>query len=204
MKELHVCRTADHERVDNWLNSRMGWLNDLRNKNFGGSWTAHFEEEQPGVEQLRRNCHEFVDFLTNHKDQHKLVISVNWGWLYTNDPKLLRELIKFEFVTVIKQEEAVVAIPRGSIRLVNSPHKFRSYFRSKRLTENQRDNLINFVANNPEVQASPAFRTWLERKWSTWMRDSYFIDYDSEYIRTMLELTCAGAIRKTLNIVNDK
>ena len=203
MKELHVCRTADHERVDNWLNSRMGWLNDMRNKNFGGSWNS-FGEEQPGIEQIRHNCHEFVEFLLEHKDQHKLVISVNWGWLYTNDPKILRELIKFKFVTVIKQEEAVVAIPRGSIRLVNSPHKFRSYFRSRRLTENQRDNLINFVANNPEVQASPAFRTWLERKWSTWMRDSYFIDYDSEYIRTMLELTCAGAIRKTLNIVNDK
>lgn len=203
MKELHVCRTADHELVDNWLNSRMGWFNDMRNKNFGGSWNS-FGEEQPGVEQLRHNCHEFVDFLIKHKDQHKLVISVNWGWLYINDPKIIRELLKFEFVDILKQEEAVVSIPRGSIRLVNSPHKFRSYFRSKRLTENQRDNLINFVANNPEVHASPAFRTWLNRKWSTWMRDSYFIDYDSEYIRTMLELTCAGAIRKTLNIVNDK
>lgn len=203
MKELHLCRAADHIRVNDWLNARMTWYNDMRNKNFGGSWNS-VGDDQPGIEKIRHDCHEFIEFLEPHKDQCKLTISVHWGWLYINDLKIIRELQLLKFVEVIKQEEAVVSIPRGSIRLVRSPNKYRSYFRGCRLTENQRENLITFVANNPEVRTSPGMQEWMQRKWSTWVRDSYFIDYDNEYIRTMLELTCSGAIRKTLNIVNDK
>lgn len=203
MRELHVCRTANHTRIDTHLNARIGWLNDMRNKNYGGSWRS-YDINEPITEQIRRNCHEFVDFLIKHKEHHKLVVSVNWGWMYVNDLKIVQELSRFVFVNLLKQEEAIVAIPRGSIRLVNSPYKYRSYFRSKRLTEDQRKNLITFINSNPEIRVSPAFDNWVKRNWGTWVRESYFIDYDSEYILTMLELTCSGVIRKTLDIVNDK
>lgn len=203
MKEIHVCRKYSHDAIDTYLDARQGWINEMRSKNFGGSWRSYGADE-PITDQIRRDCHEFCEFLIQNKDQHKLVISVNWGWFYTNDLKLIRELTKFSFVKELQQTEATVTLPRGSIRILSSPNRYRSYFRGKRLTEQQRENLATFITNNLEIRISPAFKEWLDRKWGTWVRDTYFIDYDNEYVLTMLGLVCNDVIRKTVTIVNDK
>ena len=208
MKELHVCRGADHSRVNSWLDTRQSWYNDFRNKNHGGSWHNVVGIAEPISDQVRQNCHLMVEFLKEHKDQHKLTISVNWGWFYTNDLKTARELSRFGFVEVLNVTQANVTIPRGSIRIVSSSNKYRSYFRSKKLTQEQKDSLHNFFKNNIEIRCSPALEKWLDRErspyWSTWIRDSYFIDYDHDHVLTMLGLVCHNVIRKTVNIVNDK
>ena len=207
MKELHVCRGADHDRVNTWIDARQGWFNDYRNKNHGGSWHNVMGGIEPVPDQVRHNCHIMVEFLKEHKDQHKLMISCNWGWFYTNDLATVKELSKLDFVDPLNFTQATVTIPRGAIRIVSSPNKFRSYFRSTKLTQEQKTNLQNFVENNPEIRCSPALSKWLNRETSPywrWCRDSYFIDYNSEYILTMLGLICHNVIRKTLNIVNDK
>lgn len=207
MKELHTVRSQDHQKIDEYLTTRQGWVNDLRSKNFGGSWHA-YGLETPITDEHFKNCHALCDFLIDHKDESKLVISVNWGWFYTNDLKLFEKLGQFSFIEVLNYTEATIVVPRGAIRVLSSPNRFRSYFRSKKLTQEQKANLQNFVENNPEIRCSPALEKWLNREtspyWSTWCRDSYFIDYDSEYMLTMLGLVCHNVIRKTLNIVNDK
>ena len=145
MKELHVCRGADHDRVNSWIDARHSWFNDFRNKNHGGSWHNVMGIVEPIPDQVRQNCHLMVDFLQQHKDQHKLMISCNWGWFYTNDLKAARELESFDFVETMNFTQATVTIPRGAIRIISSPNKFRSYFRSKKLTQEQKANLQNFV-----------------------------------------------------------
>jgi hypothetical protein len=75
-------------------------------------------------------------------------------------------------------------------------HKYRVYFKSKRVPENFRESVLKILAANKELRASPALKQWLKQTdgggWRSWyfnyLSSNYFIDYNEESYLSYLSL----------------
>lgn len=85
----------------------------------------------------------------------------------------------------------------GIKTFANEPkHKFRVYFKSKRVAEGFRDSVTNILNTNKELRASPALKQWLKQTdgggWRSWyfnyLSSNYFIDYTDESYLSYLAL----------------
>ena len=113
----------------------------------------------------------------------------------------LNEQLKQNISHVYKQLEAIGALNRES----GPKHKFRSYFKFGKITEKEKENLINFLINqHTHMRISPALWDWVNAPKFSSLQDYYFIDYDSETWLTMLSLIRPGAVRKTMQIIPAK
>jgi hypothetical protein len=99
----------------------------------------------------------------------------------------------------VKYTQSVVVRARNTITLKNPQHRYRSYFKSVKLTAEEK-NQINAFLTQQEVRVSPALKSWIATPFIR-AQDHFFVDYDSEYWLTMLSLVRPGLIRKTVQIV---
>ena len=147
--------------------------------------------------------HKLTDILLTTSADFKLVVSVSNARVYTNDLTLIDQVSDLSGPTQKDYTRAVICRPKNTIKLKNPKHQFRSYIKQNKLTEDQKIQLINFLANQPTVRISPALKSWLITKFHR-TQDYFFIDHDGMPWLTMLSLVLPGLIRKTMQIIPDK
>lgn len=151
--------------------------------------------------EVEQNLYDFADTLRNSGVEFKLVVSTDYGWVYTSDLGLIDQLASMRMLTGKKYSEAVIARPKNTIKLQNPQHQFRSYFKITKITNQQKDNLINFLNNQqPSVRISPALQDWINSVYHR-TQDYFFVDHNEMSWLTMLSLVHPGIIRKTQTII---
>jgi hypothetical protein len=106
--------------------------------------------------------------------------------------------------------EAVISKPAGVIQLQESKYAYRTYFRERKYTRDQRDMLKNFLDSRRDtLRVSPALSDWINGNVGyilnlNYSRSHYFVDHDHPNEGTMLSLVIPGIVRKTMPIETTK
>lgn len=201
---------VDHAAVDVMLQRRKEWREiaeqrwqtmNAKSVNAGLKGSVRWNKITDLVEQ---NLHDLVDLLQSCGVDHKLVVSSDVAWLYTNDVALINQCKRTPMLICKSYTEAIVDRPKNTIRLQNPRHKFRSYFAVTKLTHEQKTDVANFLANQADsVRTSPALADWIVDAWQR-TQDYYFVDHDQMSWLTMFALVRPGMIRKTVQIIPAK
>lgn len=200
MQEVSVLREGlDHDAITRVLAYRESWN---RSPNFGGSWRSRRGKEIN--DDVRKGCHALCDFLLAQSD-YKLMLSMDWGYIYTNDLPMIESMQDLDYITPVGLKQVVVDRPRDTLIIQNSQHEMRSFFRSARLTQEQKDNLTQFLRNQDDVRMGPGLARFLkdEQKYR-YINDNNFIDHNGTGILLMLNLILPRAIRKTVKLLKHK
>jgi hypothetical protein len=156
------------------------------------------------TDEVEQHLHDLAEMLISSGVDYKLVVSVDFGWLYTNDIELIDQLRQQKMLSNKIYTEAIVDRPKNTIRLKNPKHQHRSYFKLTKITEQQKINLVNFLTNQHEaVRCSPALVGWIKTPFHR-TQDYFFVDHQDMTWLTMLALVHPGLIRKTLQIIAAK
>lgn len=197
LSALSVMRDLDHQCIDRVLNHRAQWLT---NKNFGGSWRSH----NPITDEMRANCHALCDFLLSQKN-YKLVISQDWGYIYSSNMAMLKDLENLSYIQAISVKQAMVDRPRGTLVIKSSKHEFRSYFRARRITAELKKNLHDFLSGQDDIRIGPGLADSIsDSNRYCYINDNCFIDHNGQGIVVMLNLILPRAIRKTVQLLTHK
>jgi hypothetical protein len=189
--------SLDAEKIDELLSRRETWRERVRQR-----WPHNnfVRAHEPITDTTRETLYAFADFLKLSTDPYKMVISVNQCWIYSNSVNLLERINRLPFVRNSKFTESVIVRPKNTIALKNPRHSCRSYFRTVKLTVQERQQIMTFLQGQHNVRVSPALKEWMTTSFNR-TQDYFFVDYDSESWLTMLGLVRPGLIRKTVQIV---
>ena len=153
-------------------------------------------------ELLRRHddIRQIATELFNNKDKFKLVVSVDWFYIYSNDINWLKDISNLPLKFYNKNWGcATVNRPKGTLIRPDSNYKFRSYFR---FIENQKEvsELGNYLQNiEGEIALCSALKTAITDKKP--IRDYHFIDYNDEKLSSLLTIIRPKSVRKTFSIL---
>lgn len=198
LSEVSALRDGlDSESIDQVLDSRQSWRERVRTRWPQNNFVRGHDEI---TSETRENLYAFADFLQQTTDPYKMVISVNQCWVYSNQPNLLERIGRLPFVRATKFTQSVITRARNTVALKNPQYQYRSYFRSIKLTPGEKDQLINFFNNQPNIRISPALVRWLLTPFNR-TDDYFFVDYNGTSWLTMLSLVRPGLIRKTSQLV---
>jgi hypothetical protein len=201
---------VDHASVDAMLQRRKEWREiaeqryqtiNAKSSNTGMTRSVRWNKITNVVE---KNLHDLVDLLLSCGSDHKLVVSSDVAWIYTNDVALIDQCERTHMLTCKSYTRAIVDRPKDTIRLKNPRHGFRSYFIKTKLTQQQKTDVIKFLANQAaSARISPALTDWIEGAWLR-TQDYYFVDHNQMSWLTMFALVRPGMIRKTVQIIPAK
>jgi hypothetical protein len=186
------------------LNVRDSWLKNYRSVNYGGSWrTPRSASITP---EIRRACHTFADFLLSVGVDYKLVIYTDYGYFYTNDLDTVQKLCSLGYVAIIRCKQAQVDRPRDSLRILTAQHSYRSYFRQRRISQENRTRLSSFLDNCTDIRLSDGLKRWISfsgHQNGSYTQDNFFIDHNDLSFLTMLGLVSPVGIRKTVTLIRE-
>jgi hypothetical protein len=203
--EASALRELDHDSIDQIIKAREHWRNISQQRwNRGSTILMSGRRKKFITAETARNLHELADVLIQTKHEFKIVISFDIVWIYSNHPELFEQVKKLCFISDPSFTQASVKLPRNTVVLKKSPHKYRSYFRTYKLTMEQKQQLSNFLSNNQtHVRLSPSLTAWLNNKFLR-VQDYFFVDYTADTWMTMLALIDPRLIRKTMQIQQAK
>lgn len=206
LSEASCLRFLDHAMINDVIQRRKQWreiaqqrrgTSPLNQLNILRGWQAI-------TEKTSENLHIVADVLMQTQLKFKLVVGANQCHVYTNDVALIDVLDNLDCLTYKTYTQAVIARDKNTIQLRNPKHQFRSYFRSTRISTQQKDHLVNFFHNqHSQVRISPALTRWFDQPFD-YLQDYFFVDHDSQTWLTMLSLVSPGLIRKTMHIIPAK
>jgi len=208
LAEVSALKTLDHAYIEVVLDRRKLWR-EVAVQRWGGTVPGSVKSRQTIVtrrwrditDETSANLHELAELLIKTSIDYKFVTSVNHAYVYTSSLSLIKKLEGLDSLTDIRYTEAIVNRPKGTVKLKNPKHQYRSYFKSTKLSPQQKDNLTNFFDNQKDhLRISPALVGWLMTPFHR-TQEYFFIDYDSESWLVMLSLVSPGLIRKTVNII---
>jgi hypothetical protein len=153
------------------------------------------------TDAMVEDLHELADVLIRTTSEFKIVTSVNTGWIYSNSLTLIKRLNNLACLYDKSLTEAHITRPKNTVVLDNPTHTHRSYFKTVKLTPEEKQNLTNFLTNQREfLRSSPSLIEWSENPFHR-LQDYFFIDHTGESWLVMLALVKSGIIRKTVNII---
>jgi hypothetical protein len=152
------------------------------------------------------------DVLLAETHPFKTLVSFNTVSIYTNRRRLADRLIDLgnDGVHLRLVREAVISKSAGVIQLQESKYAYRTYFRERKYTRDQRDMLKNFLDSRRDtLRVSPALSDWINGNVGyilqlNYSRSHFFVDHDHPNEGTMLSLVMPGIVRKTMPIETTK
>ena len=179
--------------------------------------TKHWAEQDKWADRAWSGTKETAlretrDVLLSETAPFKTVVSFNTVSIYTNRRKLADRLIDLgnDGIYMRLVREAVISKPAGVIQLQESKYAYRTYFRERKYTRDQRDMLKNFLDSRRDtLRVSPALNDWIIGNVGyilnlNYSRSYYFVDHDHPNEGTMLSLVLPGIVRKTMPIETTK
>jgi len=206
LDEANALKSLDHEYIDAIIERRILWREVAQQRWSGGSQnfkhTIISKRWRPITDKTSEDLHDFAEILISTSVEYKLVTSINNGWVYTNAISLIKKLKNLNYLTDKDYTEAVVSRPKDTVKLKTPKHTHRSYLKSIKLSSQQKQNLINFFANQADhVRVAPAFNKWLVESPYLRTQDYFFIDHIGESWLVLINLIYPGLIRKTMEIL---
>jgi len=202
LEEVSCLRTLDHAHIDRMIERRIAWRSVSQTLQ-SRPVTQLSNQSNVITETTVKNLHTLADTLLTAATGFKLVVSAFTGYVYTNNLALIDNVAQLPGINNTEYSRAVVGRPKNTIQLKDPKHQWRSYFKMSKLTHEQKIQLKNFLANQPDVRLSPGFKQWIDTKF-TRTQDYFFIDYHEPLWLTMMALVQPGLIRKTLEIIPTK
>lgn len=203
LDEASCLRDLSHEKIDHWIERRRIWRQVTQQRWMNGKQkhgTILGARIKDITDEMVTNLHAVAEILLGTTYEHKLVVSLDQCYVYTNHKELFEQLQAFEGAKWPSFVQAHVVRDQNTVSLKNPKHQFRTYFRSTRLTAQQKDYLMDFLYNQREhVRVSPALQRWIDQPFDR-TQDYFFVDHNSQTWTTMLALIHPGLIKKTLNI----
>jgi hypothetical protein len=206
MDEANSLRNLSHEEIDITIERRREWREiALQRWQKGNNTVGNIlgRRRKEITDKTVEDLHALADILLTTASDYKLVVSVNQGHVYTNDLTLINQLDCLDFLEHKSYSWAQVNRPKNTVQLKNPRHAFRSYFKTTKLTEEQKTHLTGFLLNQPTVRLSPALDEWIVGPFNR-TQDYFFIDHNEMSWLTMLSLVRSGLIRKTMQIIPAK
>jgi len=203
LQEVSCLRELDHGFIDTMIERRIAWREVAQNRwHKSNNLTTNIlsRRRREITTDTRQELHEFAEVLLTSTVDFKLVVSAHHGHVYTNDRGLIDQLSQLSGVAHQHYLRAVVTRPKDTIKLRNPQHNCRSYFRSVKLTDDQRQHLKNFLRTQPNIRIGPALDAWLDGVFHR-TQDYFFVDHTDYLWLTMLALVRPGLVRKTMQII---
>lgn len=206
LDEASCLRELDHTYIDTMIERRKVWREvahqrwQKTNNTFGNILTRRTKEI---TGQTVNDLHEFARHLLTTTADFKLIVSSNYGHVYTNDCKLIDQLSDLGSLKQKIYRRAVITRAKDTISLRNPQHQFRSYFKSTKITAEQKDHLVAFLTMQTEIRVSPALSGWMLTPFHR-TQDYFFVDHNEMTWLTMLSLVRTGLVRKTMQIIATK
>lgn len=206
LDEVSCLRELDHDLIDKQIQRRQQWREQALvrwgsgRKNIATlTGRARKEIQETTVE----NLHILASVLLDTTD-FKLVVSMDQAHVYTNESALIDQINCLPMLRNKTHTKAEVTRPKNTIQLRNSLHQYRTYLKVVKLTNVQKQQLMDFLNNQtPYIRISPAFKQWFGQGFNR-TQDYFFVDYNSESWASMFALVAPGLTRKTLNIIATK
>ena len=206
LEEVSCLRRLDHAYIDDTMERRRQWREIAQQRWVNG-------RQKHGVilrrswkeitEKTVADLHVLAEHLLTAQSDYKLVVSVNQGYIYTNDLPLIDQLSDLPELSYKIYTQAQITRPKNTIALRNPRHQFRTYFKLVKLTKEQKDHLMNFLHSQKHIRISPGLTRWLDCPFNR-SQDYFFVDHNSESWLTMLNLVHPGIVRKTMHIIAAK
>jgi hypothetical protein len=200
--ESTVLKSSSHLAIDRKISARREWGRKFtRNP---GSWNASWKPAEI-TDQDVDNLHIMYDFLEPHRDHNRIMTSGDWLYIYTNDQDLIDTVCDLEiFAQPVKVTACELRGESGTVCLKTPQHRYRSYFRYRKLSPPIAQSLRNYLDNQESIRMSPSLRHWVSKsRWDS-IQDHLFFDHDDLGVANMLSLIAPGITRKTQRIVADK
>lgn len=136
------------------------------------------------------------------RDQIKATFSGDWGYIYSDDKKLLQSISSQHYVHSYYIKEAVVTRPKDTVVLQTSLYQFRSFLKERQWTLDDKTRILAYLENQPGIKISRGLAYWLkyDTRWH-WSRRYHYFDHNDAKIELMLQLIYPGIIRKTMPII---
>ncbi len=208
INEASCLRILDHDYIDDMIERRKQWQEIARQRWVNGKQKHGITVSRSYIrditEKTTKDLHALAEMLLNTTADFKLVVSMHHGYVYTNDTKLIDQLNVMAELTQKTYTKAKISRSKNTIQLKNPQHSYRSYFKTIKLSGQQKDQLMDFLHNQTsQVRIGPALGRWFDVSFNR-TQDYFFIDHSTENWLTMLSLVCPGLIRKTMQIQQAK
>lgn len=198
LRGMPMERDQRHSYIERSVKHRFEW--GQRIKNYAGNWT---DMHKRIVIHDASDLIAFSDLIADYLPANKLVISSNWGYVYTNDLNLVKLLSKHPTLKHHRYSCAEITRERNTIVLKESDYSYRSYFRERRLSSKEQEYLRNFITNLSDVRISPGLKDWINSPLTFTMRH-FFVDHKNPHDLSFVNLVCPQIVRSTLRIICTK
>lgn len=166
------------------------------------------KDDQAFQQQIEQDLYPVVRLLWPYRADIKIVATTHWGYVYSNRLDLLKLVAGTWAVQMCRILKAVVDRAPNTVGLRNKQHNYRTYLRDLRMTELQRDQIQQYLAQQQDVRLCPSLKSWsqVDRAYPwvrnvAWSRSTFFFDHQGAGDALMLEMLVPGIVRKTLEIV---
>lgn len=189
---VNVLRVLDHRAIDERIEYQRSWRSR-------SNWSYFKEITDNDVIQLHSLC----DVLTANTGNYKLVVSSNVAYVYSNDLAFVTELNDLSYLSKKKVSQINVTRPSGTIALRDPKWTHRTYFRSRTLDLDKKNQLRNYLLQRENIRISPGLFEWFEysANWNTWTQSYYFIDHNNDGEILFLNMVSPGITNRTLQII---
>jgi hypothetical protein len=207
LEEVSCLRELDHDSIDDNMERRKQWR-EISQQRWVNSRQQHGtilrRNWRPITEKTVSDLHTVAEQLLTTSADYKLVVSVNQGYVYTNNVSLIDQLSGMPELNYKTYTRARVTRAKNTIALKNPQYQFRTYFKLIKLTVPQKNQLMNFLhGQQGHVRLSPGLDQWIGQPFNR-CQDYFFVDHNTESWTTMLSLVHPGLIRKTMHIIAAK
>jgi hypothetical protein len=207
LAEISALRELDHARIDDMIERRKQWREMAQQRWTNGQrshGTIMSRRWRDITAQTQADLHTLADVLLTTPAPCKLVVSVDQGYVYTNELALINQLEAMPELSYKTLTQARISRPKNTIQLKNPRHEYRTYLRAIKLSAQEKQVLIDFLQNQQShVRMSPGLKNWFDDPF-TRTQDYFFVDYNTQSWLSMLSLVRPGIVRKTLQIVAAK
>jgi hypothetical protein len=201
VSEAHCLRVLEPARFESAIKNARYWAENDR-------WTADRSWSRTKETALR----ESRDVLLEETEPFKTVVSFNIVSIYTNNLGLADRFDRLgnDSVRLSLVRQAVISKPAGVVQLRESQYAYRTYFRERKYTRDQKDLLLNFLNSRQDtLRPCATLMWWLNYHGHSWQntdysRSHYFVDHDHPNEGTMLSLVMPSIVRKTMPIETTK
>jgi hypothetical protein len=201
LEKIEQYRLQHHLRYNREIQYNNNWTRPSHYKAFEKT-NREFQQ------QLERDLYPVVRLLWPYRADIKIVATTHWGYVYSDHLELLKLVAGTWPVQLPRLIKAVVDRPPNTVGLRNKQHNYRTYFRDLRVTESQRDQIQQYLAQQQDVRLCPSLKSWsrVDQVYAwvknvAWSRSTFFFDHQGAGDALMLEMLVPGIVRKTLEIV---
>jgi len=136
-------------------------------------------------------------------DEHHLMVSSNWAYLYHNDCDFLESFTRGnEYISQRRITEAILSRPRDVILQRKPKFAYRTYLRERMFRNRETGkSLVKFLSHQQDWKLSGSLQKALEDDYKYfYLQSHHYIEHDHPRDMLLLSLHTPGIIRKTCEI----